>query len=100
MAAAARDRRHARSVELSIETQVTLQDAAELDAKDTAARKRARTFLDGALDALRTADALDQLEDAKRDRALTLVTELSGLLDGVDLPLVSLDITTAAEVAR
>lgn len=84
MAARAIDRRHARSVELAIETQVTLIDARDLDARDGAARKRARTFLDGALDALRTADALDQLEDVKRERALTLVTELSGLLDGVE----------------
>lgn len=86
MAARAADRRHARSVELAIETQVALVDARDLDARDGVARKRARTFIDGALDALRTADALDQLEDARRERALTLVTELSGLLDGVAGP--------------
>lgn len=89
MSAARADRRRARSVELAMETQVVLLEARDLDARDGAARKRARTFLDGALDALRTADALDQLEDAKRERALTLVTELAGLIDGV--PLISLD---------
>ena len=95
MSAARADRRRARSVELAMETQVTLQDAAVLDAKDTAARKRARTFLDGALDALRTADALDQLEDAKRERALSLVTELAGLIDGTSEPVIAPAAATA-----
>jgi len=84
MTAARSDRRRVRAVELSMEAQSALHDAKDLDLREDAARRRARTFIDGALDALKAESALDALGDQQRDRVLELVTELSGILDGAE----------------
>lgn len=84
MAARASDRRHTRTVETAIETRLTLDDAAALDAREDVARERAAGSARTLLMALREEREIDQLEDAKRSRAIELVTELCGLLDGTD----------------
>ena len=86
MSAATLDRQHAHAVEVAVEAQVVLSDVSNLDAREDAARDRARTFLGGALDALKTAEVLDDLEDKERARALALVNELAGLLDYAKRP--------------
>jgi hypothetical protein len=82
VSAAAADRRRARGVELAMETRSALLDARDADAREDNARQRARVFVGGLLDSLKAEEALDHLEDTKRERAIELVTELSGLLDG------------------
>jgi hypothetical protein len=64
-----------------MEAQTALVEARDLDTREDTARGRARTFLNGALDALRAEEAIDALGDQQRDRALELVNELSGILD-------------------
>lgn len=80
--ASAADRRHARSVELGIEIQVETRDAAATAERADAARRRAGVFTRGLLDALKSQDAIAQLQEAQRGRVTEIATELCGLLEG------------------
>lgn len=105
MAAAAADRRRAKSIELAMEIVAIVQEDRDIDRRGDEqrgiARRYARAagrwmrerldglpggqrvclFLVGVLDALRAEDALEQLEDRNRDRVCAAATELAGMLD-------------------
>lgn len=92
MTAALADRRHAHAVETALETRMTLDEARRLDQAEDIARAKVGGHARAMLTALREERQLDKLGDAQRERAITLVTELCGLLDGVEqLPLIDLD---------
>lgn len=105
MTAAAIDRRHARSVELAMEIVAAELEERDLDRRSDEMHRRlwtfihaldrwlrqvmghvrggarAYAFLVGIVDAVRGEEALEQLDDARRDRELAAARELAGLLD-------------------
>lgn len=92
MTATATDRRHARAVETAIETRVVLDEEQRLDRAEDIARAKANRATRALLCSLREESELDKLGDAQRARAIALVTELAGILDGVEqLPLIALE---------
>jgi hypothetical protein len=110
MSAAAVDRRHAHQVELAMEIVAAELEERELDARSDAMRGRVWTFMNalgrglqrivstlpggpriwmlfvGAVDALRGEDALERVDDARRDRELAAARELAGLLEAGESP--------------
>lgn len=102
MSAAAADRRHTREVELAMEIVAAELEERDLDCRQDAMHRRLWTFINalgawmrsyvpatarawaflaGIIDAVRGEDALEQVDDARRDRELAAARELAGLLD-------------------
>jgi hypothetical protein len=106
MSASAVDRRHARQVELAMEIVASELEEQDLDRRSDAMHRRlwtfihaldrwlqqvmghvrggarAYAFLIGIVDAIRGEEALEQVDDARRERELAAARELAGLLDG------------------
>jgi hypothetical protein len=106
MSASAVDRRRARSVELAMEIIALETEEAELDRRENEMRGRVWQFVNalarclqsalagvpggrrawalfaGIVDALKGEDAIERLDDERRDRELAAARELAGLLDG------------------